>query len=45
MGGERFIVPGHLLKVAIRDGLMTETSDTDTRFGCFFAFVDAKGEV
>ena len=36
-------VPSHLLKVAIRDGVMTPESDTDTRFGIYFAFVTPKG--
>lgn len=37
-----FIIPSHLRKVAIRDGLMEESTDTDTRMGCFFVFVSPK---
>ena len=41
-GETQFIVPSYLHKLAIRDGVMTPETDTDTRFGCFFAFVTPK---
>lgn len=32
-------IPIYMRRKAIEDGLMTESQDTDTRFGCFWAFI------